>query len=212
MKIVLLGGVVRVEDLSGGENCSLHGGGKLNCLVPISVLEGNDRGIEQQKRFKRGMVARSNKVCGATEELPCPISVAVVKLNIGEVSVLAGDHAPLAELAVQGDALFVHNARLGVVMKHPITDRQQVDRHPLKPALARPPSHRARFSRQGDHVLEIPPAQRNPGQHAQRVDLVADVAAVPGLAQQLQGELLRMPGRPGTEGRERILVETISGT
>jgi hypothetical protein len=56
-------------------------------------------------------------------------------------------------------------------------------------------------------VLQVIPAQRDPRQHAQTIDLAADVTVIARLAQQLQRKVFGPAGCPGAEGGHRLLVE-----
>ena len=77
----------------------------------ISILEGYNRGIEQQIELEGVIAARSRKPGRTGEELPCTIGVAIVQLEVGEVSMFGGDHSLLPELNVQLDALFIEEPR-----------------------------------------------------------------------------------------------------
>ena len=146
------------------------------------------------------MVAGAHQIHSGRKELARPIDVAVVQLDISEVSVLGSEHPIFAELSVQVDALRVQSPRLRIVTPHPERNRHQVNRHPLEPPVARPASQRARFRREGAHLLQLIPSQRHPREHAQTIDLATDetVIAV------LNSSRARSSARPVSPERKKI--------
>ena len=151
-------------------------------------------------------MAGSDELDGSLEELEGSINVAVMQLDIGEVPMLGRDHALIAQLEVQIDALLVQDPGGGVVASHPDRHRLEMDRHPLEPSLTGTAGQPPPLAGKGLNTRQVPTAKRDSRQHAEPVDLPADVAVVARPAQQLQSELLGPAGLPAAKGRDRLFV------